>query len=222
MKLQVGLHPGVLSVCVLLAGAVLSQPDEQPQASGTEKLPEAMMAQSAQPGEYHKRLKSMAGTWKVTGESWLTLYVDPVWWDGISGKTMIHGDRFLHEELDGEMMGQVFRDVGILGYDNFQNKYLWTYIDNMSTGMMSEGTCDESGKILALVGEYITGTKQTAKIVLNIVSEDKHMFEMYIVEPDGVGLKGMETLYERIEPEERQPQRPSLAFHSEVPFETLF
>ena len=56
---------------------------------------------------------------------------------------MILGDRVMVEEVKSQMMGQPFTGHGMSGYDNVSDKYWATWIDSMSTGVMtSEGTCD--------------------------------------------------------------------------------
>lgn len=202
MKQRVAL----LAVALFCVGAILVsgfsfQQEKEPQATGTEETPDAMMTKSAQPGEHHARLKAMVGTWKMAGKSWMTPAMEPALWDGVSKKKMILGGRFLHEEISSEMMGQPFTGIGIVGYDNLQGKYQWIWMDDMSTGLMiSEGTCDESGKTLTLVGEYMdpmTANMQTMKTVVGIISENKHIFEMYMKGPDGAEFKNMEISYER-------------------------
>jgi hypothetical protein len=204
MKQRVAL----LAVALLCVGAILVsgfsfQQGKERQATGVEETPDAKMAKPAQPGEQHERLKAMVGNWKMAGKSWMTPAMEPALWDGVSEKKMILGDRFLHEEVHSEMMGQTFTGIGILGYDNLQGKYQWIWMDDMSTGLMiSEGTCDESGKTLIVIGEYMdpmTASMQIAKTVVSIVSEDEHVFEMYMKGPNGAEFKSMEISYERAE-----------------------
>jgi hypothetical protein len=143
----------------------------------------------------------MAGSWKMTGKSWMTPAMEPAPWEGVAEKKMILGDRYLLEEVSSEMMGQAFAGVGIVGYDNLQGKYVWSWIDDMGTGIMiSEGKCDDSGKVVTLVGEFMdpmTKTMQPVRTVLSIASEDEHMLEMYMKGPAGPEFKSMEIIYTR-------------------------
>jgi len=202
MKKRVALFATVL-LCmgVLLMTGFSSQQAEKPQAATKEEAPEAMMMKLAQPGAHHERLKAMVGKWEMTGKSSMSPAIEPVSWGGLSEKKMILGDRFLREEVHSEMMGQPFTGIGVVGYDNLLAKYVWIWMDDMSTGIMvSEGTCDDSGKILTLSGEYMDpmeGTMKTARSVIRIISEDKHVFEMYNKGPDGKEFKSMEITYVR-------------------------
>jgi hypothetical protein len=202
MKLRVALFVVVLTFLgAFWVIGVSSQEAEQSQATGTEETPEAMWMKLAQPGEHHARLKAMVGDWKMTGKSWMTPGVAATMWDGVSEKKMLLGDRYLQETVHSQMMGMPFNGIGVLGYDNVQGKYLWSWIDDMGTGMMlSEGSCDKSGKVLTMVGEYLDPTmeaNQTVRTVINIVSENKHTFEMYTKGPDTPEFKNMEIVYER-------------------------
>jgi hypothetical protein len=202
MKSRVYLFVGMV-VCVgmLLAAGVSSQQAQQPQATGKEETPEAMMAKLAQPGVHHEVLKAMVGTWDMAGKSWMSPAVEPAVWDGKAEKKMILGGRYLQEDVHSEMMGQPFTGLGIVGYDNVQNKYIWIWLDDMSTGIMvSEGDADESGKTLTLVGDYVnpmTQLTETAKTVVHVIDNDNHTVDMYMKGPDGAEYKSMEIAYTR-------------------------
>jgi hypothetical protein len=202
MKLRVALFAVVLTCLgAFWVIGISSQEAEQSKAGGTEESPEAMWMKLAQPGEHHKRLEMMVGNWKMDGKSWMTPAMEPSMWDGVSEKKMVLGGRYLHETVSSQMMGQPFDGIGVLGYDNVQGKYLWHWIDDMGTGMMiSKGTCDESEKILTMIGEYydpMIQANHTVRTVVNIVSENKHSFEMYTKAPGSEEYKNMEIVYER-------------------------
>ena len=106
------------------------------------------------------------------------------------------------EEAKGEIPdGQRFEGSGIAGCDNIKKEYTSVWVDNMSTMIMAtEGTCDESGKVLTYSGEYpdpITDKTVKTKSVLRIVNHDRHVVEMYQQDPDGKEFKSMEITYTR-------------------------
>jgi hypothetical protein len=81
-------------------------------------------------------------------------------------------------------MQQPFQGRGITAYDNFKKKYISTWTDSMSTGIfISEGSADESGKVLTFVGKMddpMTGQKdKPTKFIIRILSADKHVMEMH-------------------------------------------
>jgi hypothetical protein len=182
---------------------VSSQEAEKPQGKEAMESHEAMVAKYGQPGEHHARLEEMVGIWKMAGTSWMAPGAEPMSWEGVAEKEMILGGRFLREEVKSEMMGMPFNGIGIVGYDNVQDKYMWYWIDDMSTGMMmSDGTADETGKVVTLLGKYMdpaTQTMQAVKSIVKITGEDTHMFEMHMMDAEGGGYKSMEIAYERAE-----------------------
>lgn len=98
----------------------------------------------------------------------------------------------------GDMMGQKFQGIGTVGFDPAKKKYLTTWIDNMSLGIMTyEGTFDAATKTLTSLGEDVwEGKKMKARDVLKIVSADQQTFEMYR-SVDGKEFKVMDISYTR-------------------------
>ena len=96
---------------------------------------------------------------------------------------------------------QKFEGMGILGYDNTAKKHFSTWIDSMSTMLMtSEGTCDSSGKVMTLYGTHtdpMTGAKKTQKSVSSMINNDKHVFEMFDRAPDGKEFQSLVVTYTR-------------------------
>ena len=66
--------------------------------------------------------------------------------------------RFLEQKMSSEAVGDLpaFEGFGLLGYDNYGKRYQSLWCDTMSTVMMtSEGTPDQSGKMITFVGEAV-------------------------------------------------------------------
>lgn len=191
---------GALLVAVAFsAQAALCQETEKPQA-GQEAM-EAAWMKAGTPGEFHKHLEAMQGSWNVDGKSWTEWSPEPMAWTGTATKSMIMGGRFLREEIESEMMGKSFNGLGFMGYDNLTGKYWYFWLDDMSTGAMtSEGECDKSGATFTVIGDYLdpmTGQSQKAKTVIKVLDQNKHLFEMYMVGPEGEESKSMEITYLR-------------------------
>jgi len=202
-KLLVG---GVSFACVTvwMSAVALSQdkPLEKPKVVDPEAAMKAMWEKLGAPGEFHKHLQPFIGKWKLV----VKYRMDPAaeWKESLSESEVewIIGDRFIREEVEGEMEeGVKFEGLGFTGYDNLKKKYVSAWMDNMGTGMMvSEGSCDESGKVFTFVGEHIdpmTGKAGKDKTVLKIVNNDKHVMEMYMNGPDGKEFLAMEIVYTR-------------------------
>ena len=109
--------------------------------------------------------------------------------------------RFVQEEFSGEFMGKPFRGMSLTGYDNTKKKSETFWVDEMHTAMFkADGTAENDGKVVTLTGKMdcpITGQKDmSTKQVLKIISNDKHVLEMY--DPiSGNDQKSMEITYTR-------------------------
>jgi hypothetical protein len=160
------------------------------------------MEELAAPAPEHKTLASLAGEWETEAKCYMTgADGAPTVSKGTCKSKMILGGRFLQEEFDGDMMGKKFHGMGITGYDKFNKKFFNTWVDDMGTGVLvTEGTCDASGKVLTLTGKMddpMTGEKEKeVKLVTRIVSPDKHTFEMHDMAL-GEKSKMMEITYTR-------------------------
>ena len=154
------------------------------------------------PGEAHKALEPLVGEWQIEARFWMQgPDAEPVESKGTTKGKWILGNRFIQEELNGEMMGQPFQGIGTTGYDNLKKKYVSTWVDNMNTMIsISEGTYDPQAKVFTFTGkmdDIISGQKDKPfKYILRVVSNDKHIFEMH--DPSlGAKSKNGEITYTR-------------------------
>jgi len=160
------------------------------------------MEELAAPGPEHKLLASMAGQWDAEARCFMGgPEAPPTVSKGTAKSTMILGGRYLQEEFQGDMMGKKFTGLGLTGYDKFNKKFVNVWIDDMGTGFFtSEGTADESGKVLTFSGKMddpMTGEKaKPMRLVTRIVSPDKRVFEMHDL-AQGEKSKVMEITYTR-------------------------
>src|SRR3546814_17999585 len=57
--------------------------------------------------------------------------------------TAVLGGRQIRTQFSSRFMGQPFNGIGFMGYDNVRGKYVASWVDDMSTGLMtSEGDYD--------------------------------------------------------------------------------
>jgi len=158
-------------------------PDEQKQM-------DAMM-KAGQPGPEHQYLKSMEGKWTAVVKSRMT--PDAPWEEskGTMENKMVLDGRWLQSNYTGDMMGQTFTGLGYMGYDNMTKKYISTWTDSMSTGMMvSQGTADSAHKTFTLTGESMcasSGKMETCKTITTLEGANKYSFKMISASPDGKG-----------------------------------
>jgi len=166
-----------------------------------EKAMMEMWAKVGAPGEPHKALEVMVGTWDTKVSSWMQPGAAPMASTGVSENTWTLDNRFIEQRYEGEFMGQPFKGVGYTGYDNVKKKYVGTWMDNMSTSVMvMTGTSDATGKTMTFTGtmdDPMTGKPKAMKEVVKIVDANKHTFEMWAPGPDGKAFKMMEIEYLR-------------------------
>ena len=78
----------------------------------------------ATPGEPHKQLASLAGTWATHTKEWMEPGPPPTDSTGTCEYKVLLDGRFVQQECSGQMMGQSFTGIGTHGYDNFTKKYV--------------------------------------------------------------------------------------------------
>lgn len=155
----------------------------------------------AQPGEHHKVLESLVGNWDCATKVWMEPGAQPNDSKGTSDTKWILGGRFVQEYVAGDMGGMPFHGMGIFGFDNYKQKYLWLWMDEMATScMISTGSADAAGKVLTFEGvcdNMMTGKPSLFKTLVHITDNSKHSFEMHIQGPDGKLYKNFEVDYTR-------------------------
>lgn len=163
---------------------------------------EAMMAaymKAATPGAEHEKLASMTGTYTTTSRWWQAPDTAPQEATGSAERSMILGGRYLVEKYSGTMMNMPFEGMGIFGYDNVEQQYVSTWVDNMGTGIFSmSGNTDARGN-LVLKGQYkdpVSGATKTMRSVSTRTASGEK-FEMYDVAADGTEFKAFEIIYTR-------------------------
>lgn len=165
----------------------------------------AMMAawqKAATPGDHHKLLEPMAGTWVVKITSWMAPGAPPLVSSGTSENSWVLGGRFLQQIFKGSLMDTPFDGIGYTGYDNVKGMYVGTWMDTMGTMILNTtGTGDATGKGFTLSGTYddcLTKKPCTMRMVLRVVDHDHHTNEMYGPDPaTGKEYKMMEIAYTR-------------------------
>lgn len=160
-------------------------------------------AKWANPSPMHKHLEKLAGIWSVESKMWMDPTQPPIESKGSATNTLILEGRWLKQEYKGEMMGMPFSGIGMLGYDNFNQQFIGTWIDNVSTAMtQSSGICNEAGTEFNLSGkmdEPMTGERGKAfRHVWKISSADSHVFEAYDNIPGKGEVRVMEVTYTRV------------------------
>lgn len=166
-----------------------------------EKAMMEMWAKLSTPGESHKALEPMVGSWNTKVTSWMQPGAPPMSSTGTSETRWTMGNRFVEQRFNGSFMDQPFEGLGYTGYDNIKKKYVGTWMDSMGTSIMyMTGTGDPSGKTMNFSGtmeDPMTGKPMTVTSVTKVMDNNKHTFEMWSPGPDGKPFKMMEIEYTR-------------------------
>lgn len=172
------------------------QPPAQPM---DQKAAMEMMMKLATPGEAHKKLDVLVGTWQVKNSMWMAPGQPPMVSEGTSEQKWVLGGRFIEQRVEGTFMNMPFTGLGYTGYDNYKKKYLAVWMDTAGTTIMNTaGTFNASGKALTSWGRM--DDPSTGKVVLvryrmTIVDKGELLFEMSAPGPDGKDFRMMEIRY---------------------------
>jgi hypothetical protein len=165
--------------------------------------PQAMMElykQLATPGDPHKLIASLAGSWTTNTREWMEPNKSPVETTGSAEFKMLLDGRFLYSEYTGQMMGQPFSGVEITAYDNLLKHYVTAWMSTMGTGIfLMEGTASTDGKTITLKGQHpeAGGGFMTHRAIWKIVDSNTQTFDMYGAHHGGKEMKMMEIKYTR-------------------------
>ncbi|MET0517138.1 MAG: DUF1579 domain-containing protein [Nitrospiraceae bacterium] len=193
-------HLAVTGLCIALTVSLAMAKDKKAEK---QMDPQAMMeayTKLATPGEQHKQLASLAGSWTTKTKEWMEPGKPPTESAGsVEMKTVLDG-RFLQQEFTGEMMGHPYSGMGITGYDNLRKRYVSTWIDTMGTGVfVMEGTAGADSKTITLKGQHaeLGGGHMSHRAVWKIVDSNTQIFDMYGSHDGGKETKMMEITYTR-------------------------
>ncbi len=172
-----------------------------PGMASMEEQMAAYLRAYAAPGEHHEHLKMLAGTWRTEGKFWPAPGAPAIESTGRAQHRMILGGRYLETTYEGEFENMSFSGRGTAGYDRYLGKYVETWVDNFGTMVLvSEGTCDGTGKVRTLVASYVDPMTQkptTMRSVYRIQDADHYVLEMYTRSGEAPEVKTMEIAHTR-------------------------
>jgi hypothetical protein len=154
------------------------------------------------PGEHHKVLAKLEGFWTTRTRGWMEPGKPPVESTGTCEQKMILDGHYLRQEYTGDMMGQPFTGINLLGYDNQSGKYESVWIDSMSTGIFYfVGPASADGKTITQECRYDDPVKGPSvwRSVTRIKEDNTLELEMFITPQGGKEEKMMEMTVARKE-----------------------
>lgn len=191
----------VTCLCLLpILFSVLPAAAQPPEGETPPEMAEMMAAwqKSMTPGEPHEWLAKSVGSWKLAVTTWMPPSFEPELSEGTAEREMILGGRYLVERVTGSVMGMPFEGYSVAGYNNVTGEYWGTWIDNMSTGLMTM-TGERDGNTVVWHAEStdpMTGGPAKMKMVSMLQDDGKEKVEFYEMH-DGAEMKTMEIVYER-------------------------
>lgn len=143
---------------------------------------------AGQPGPMHKFLTDGAGTWKGKSTMWMAPDMPPTSCENTCTITSVMDGRYTKLDYFGEVPGMgPFQGLGYEGFDNVSQKFVATWIDSHSSGIMTgEGTLAADGKTLTWNYRYndpITKAPATLRQVEHYTTPDAMTIEMFGKDP---------------------------------------
>ena len=187
MLFVIGISLGFLAPCLA----------QEPSAAQME-----MMEKLAQPGEYHQLFEDFVGTWTADVSMWIAPNTPPVVTKGQATFELIFGGRFLYSDFLGEYMGEPFKGINIMGYDNAKEQFVSIWLDNSTTALLSStGTYDKNTKrfrFYAKSFDPMSGQTVEMRDEAYFASEDEYISVTYTKTEGGKEFKSMEMKYTRV------------------------
>jgi Protein of unknown function (DUF1579) len=190
----------VLAACACLA-RVSGADDKKPAAPSAEE--KAMMeawVKYATPGDAHKKMAALEGSWTAKVSQWMAPGAPAAESTATAEFKMILGGRYLSQSFSGTMMGQPFHGFGISGFDNAKKVTQTVWMDTFGTGMLQmTGSWDAAGALTETgsMDDFMTGKPMSFKAQMHMADNDHIHYEMWMSGPDGKMFKDLDIAYTR-------------------------
>ncbi len=140
------------------------------------------------PGKMQEHLAQSVGTWTGTSTMWMAPGAPAVTSPANATITLEMDGRYTKCEHNGEMPGMgPFHGIGWYGYDNVAQKFVSTWLDNHSSGIMyGSGTLSSDGKTITWSYDYtdpVTKKPATMREIERWTGSDSMMLEMHGNDP---------------------------------------
>lgn len=176
--------------------------DHQLPPGWTEADMQACM-EAGTPGEQHKHLTELVGTWQGKVTMWMAPGTEPVKSECTSVVSEMMDGRFTKADVTGDMPGMgPFTGMGLYGYDNTSEKFQATWICNCNTVIMNGvGELSSDKKALTWNFSYtcpVTKKPTTMREIETRTGKDSYKLESYGIDPkSGKEFKMMEIAFTR-------------------------
>lgn len=195
--------------CAGLAASSLFSVPAAAQDEGAPPIPADMQEMWAEymalgePGPKHEMLDRFVGEWTVTTTISMP-GVEPMVSEGTATTEWAMDGRWLVTKQSGTMMGRPYQGMGVMGHDNYKNRFVQTWCDSMSTAFAySEGEAAPDGSAFFFSGTMdepmMRMHDRAATYIIRVESDDRHVFEIHdpALEIGGMPTKVVEMVYTR-------------------------
>ena len=153
------------------------------------------------PGDHHRLLAKLEGSWITRTRGWLE-GKPATESSGTCEQKLVLDGHYLQQTYTGDMMGEPFTGINLLGYNNHTRKYESIWIDSLSTAIYyfaGKGSAD--GKTITQECSYDDPVRGPAvwRSVTRIKDDNTLEFEMFIAPKGGKEEKMMEMTVSRKE-----------------------
>jgi hypothetical protein len=146
------------------------------------KAMQDMMA-AGTPGKMHEMLASWSGTWEGDMQMWMGKDSAAMSTKAKAVSKMVMGNRYQESVHTGTLPWGPFEGHGTMAYDNTNQQFVSTWIDNMSTQVMIlKGNWDEGSKTLTLTGTVTDPSRKkecNIRETLKVIDANNQVMEMY-------------------------------------------
>ncbi|MBI5557678.1 MAG: DUF1579 domain-containing protein [Deltaproteobacteria bacterium] len=159
-----------------------------------------MYKKLAVPGAPHQMLARLEGSWTTRTTAWMGPDSPAMEGAGACEQKMLLGGRYLQQEYVGDMMGETFTGINIIGYDNHTKKYGSVWIDSMSTGIYCfEGSASADGRTITQECTYDDPVRgvMTWRSITRVVNDNTLEYEMFLIPKGGKEEKASRMIVTR-------------------------
>lgn len=195
------LFPSTLLALAALAASCSSTPSAPPQPADEQAMMQKWTDYMT-PGPAHQLLNERVGTWSLKVKMHTPGADEPQVTNATSECRWILDGHFIQDTTLGTFGEMPFSGIGTTGFDNIKQKYVSTWIDNMSTGVLfSEGTFDAASNSFAytcsspdpLAWKYVPTHALEKRL-----DKDHWVMQSFRPGPDGKDFMDMEIEYTRL------------------------
>lgn len=197
---------GRMDLHVGSSGAAWAAPVQQDEGM-PEMSPETMkrmqaMTEAGTPGEHHEHLNLLLGTWEGVYKFRMGADEPFLEMPGTASRKWVLDGHYIREDVTSVSEFGSFQGVGYIGYDNVDGQYVVAWMDNMSTGIMTETSrFDPETKTLTSRGSFrdpLTGKLIISRGEMDLSDPNRQTFVGYATGPDGKEFKSVEGTFERV------------------------